>query len=82
MGIFNWHCTPVLRSNCVFNPDGTNYRGLAAGASDITTDPKFVSATYGKLHIQPDSPCVDAGLDSVVGGGWKEMDGQARSRTT
>ena len=77
-GIDNSMGAPVLGSNCVFNPDGTNYSGLAAGASDITADPKFQSAAYGKLHIQPGSPCVDAGLDSAVGPGWRDMDGQAR----
>ncbi len=69
---------PVLRSNCVFNPDGTNYRGLTAGAGDIKVDPKFQSAAYGRLHIQPDSPCVEAGLDSAVATGWRDMDGQTR----
>ncbi len=77
-GIYKSGGTPVLGSNCVFNPDGTDYRGLSAGASDITVDPRLESAAYGKLHIQPDSPCVDAGMDSAVEAGWKDMDGQAR----
>ena len=70
--------SPVLRNNCVYNPDGANYSNLSAGTGDISADPEFQSAAYGRLHIQPDSPCVDVGLDSVVGAGWKDMDGQAR----
>ncbi|MGQ9809135.1 MAG: right-handed parallel beta-helix repeat-containing protein [Armatimonadota bacterium] len=77
-GIRTSGSSPVLRSNCVYNPGGTNYSGLSAGAGDISEDPKFQSAAYGRLHIQPDSPCVDAGSSDVVGPGWVDMDGQAR----
>ena len=69
---------PMLNNNCIYNPDGTNYSGLSAGAGDIGLDPKFVSATYGRLHIQPDSPCINAGLDGAVQSGWTDMDGQTR----
>ena len=70
--------TAVLNKNCVYNPGGINYSGLSAGAGDILLDPKLVSAMRGLLHIQPDSPCVNAGLDSAVGPGWEDMDFQAR----
>ncbi|MEI6914077.1 MAG: right-handed parallel beta-helix repeat-containing protein, partial [Armatimonadota bacterium] len=69
---------PVLSNNCFYNPTGTNYDGLSAGSGDISTDPKFVSAEYGRLHIQQGSPCVDSGLDSAVQPSWKDMDGQLR----
>ena len=81
-GIYKSGGTPVLRNNCVHNPEGKNYSGLSAGTGDIAVDPKFQSAAYGRLHIQPDSPCVDAGLGSSVGEGWKDMDGQLRIQGT
>ncbi|MCC6484900.1 MAG: right-handed parallel beta-helix repeat-containing protein [Armatimonadetes bacterium] len=70
--------TPTLNNNCVYNPGGVNYDGLSAGAGDINSDPKLQSVQYGRLHIQPDSPCVNAGTDSAVQSGWKDMDGQTR----
>ena len=69
---------PVLRNNCVYNPYGANYTGLSAGTGDISLDPKLVSLEYKQLHIQPDSPCKDAGDDTVVGIGWMDMDGLPR----
>ena len=77
-GIFNESGGPVLRNNCVYNPDGINYIYLSAGKGDIQVDPKLVAVAYGQVHIQPDSPCVDAGDDSVVQPGWVDMDGQTR----
>ena len=78
IGKYGTSGAPVLWNNCLYNPDGTDYSGLSAGIADISADPKFQSAAYGKLHVQPYSPCVDAGLDSAVGSGWKDMDGQPR----
>ena len=67
-----------MRNNCVYNPDGANYSGLSAGMGDIQVDPKLVAVRYGQLHIQPDSPCVDAGYDAAVQLEWVDMDGQPR----
>jgi parallel beta-helix repeat protein len=69
---------PVLKNNCIYNPDGTDYDGLAVGAGDISQDPRFVSAAYGFLHIQPTSPCINKGLDSAVSPGTLDVDGQPR----
>ncbi|MEN6370801.1 MAG: right-handed parallel beta-helix repeat-containing protein [Armatimonadota bacterium] len=68
----------VLRNNCVYNPNGTNYTGLSAGDGDISTDPKFVSNGYGDVHLQSDSPCINTGDSSVVGTDWLDMDGENR----
>jgi len=73
---------PVLKNNCVYNPGGTNYDNLTAGSTDISVDPVFVSVAYGRLHIQPTSPCVNAGLNSAVQSGWLDMDGQNRIQGT
>ena len=70
--------SPSLQSNCVYNPDGYDYSGLSAGTGDISADPRLVAFEYGEVHIQPDSPCIGAGDDSVVQAGWVDMDGQAR----
>ena len=70
--------SPLLNNNCVFNPDGTNYDGLTAGTGDISEDPSFVNRTGGDFHISPMSPCINAGLDTAVGDGWLDMDGQSR----
>lgn len=51
------------------DPTGTN--------GNISVDPKLANKNYN-LHIQPDSPCVDAGDDSAVQDGWTDIDGQAR----
>lgn len=70
--------TPILQNNCVYNPDGRNYIGLSAGIGDISADPKLTSRQYGNVHIQPDSPCIDIGEDSVVQTDWVDMDFQVR----
>lgn len=69
--------SPVLKSNCVHNPQGISYDALTAGVGDISADPQFVWTTYGQLHIEEDSPCVNAGLDSAAPGGL-DIDGQPR----
>jgi hypothetical protein len=38
-------------------PDG------AEGGHNINTDAQFVDETSGDFHLQPDSPCVDTGID-------------------
>lgn len=80
-GIYNSAGTAVLLYSCVYgnteydcthvtNPPGTN--------GNISEDPKLAGLAYGNVHIQPDSPCGDAGQDSVVQAGWMDIDGQAR----
>jgi parallel beta-helix repeat protein len=75
-----------LRNNCVFGngapgqlpanyidwPDQTGLNG------NISGDPMLVSATYGDAHIQPASPCRDAGNPATPKADWLDMDGQAR----
>jgi hypothetical protein len=73
--------TTVLRSNCVYgNPEG-NYFGVTdpTGTNgNVSVDPKMAQTPYANAHIQPDSPCVDAGDDSVIKSDWVDMDGQPR----
>ncbi len=69
---------PTLSHNCVYNPVSYNYSGLSAGAGDISADPHLVSVSHGEMHIQPDSPCKDAGAGVFVQPGWTDIDGQPR----
>ncbi len=70
--------TPTLSHNCVYNPARYDYSGLAAAASDIASDPRLVSPARGEAHIQPDSPCKDAGSGVFIQPGWTDIDGQQR----
>ena len=73
--------TPILRNNCLFNEDW-DYFGLPPGAGDFRADPGLASVKYGNVHLQPGSPCIDAGDNSVVEAGDKDMDGQNRILNT
>ncbi|MBN1489457.1 MAG: right-handed parallel beta-helix repeat-containing protein [Phycisphaerae bacterium] len=71
---------PILRHNCVFGNTSYDYSGITdpTGADGNTSaDPRLASVTYDNLHIQPDSPCVDAG-DNAYAFGDYDMDGQPR----
>ncbi len=70
--------SPVMRNNCVYNPDGANYSGLSAGTGDIQVDPKFVSLTTGDYHLTAGSPCINAGWNAAPGIGSVDMDGNPR----
>ena len=74
----NYAANPTLRHNNFYGNTAYDYAGVSAGIGDISEDPKLAGVRYGDVHIQPDSPCVDAGDDSVVRGPWLDMDGQAR----
>jgi hypothetical protein len=68
----------VLRNNNVYDNTAYDYSGLNPGTGDFSADPKFVDKVNGNLHIQPNSPCIDAGYNDVVQPGWVDMDGQPR----
>jgi hypothetical protein len=71
----------ALRNNCIYGNSDYNYRGVAdpMGADgNISVDPMLAGIAWGDLHIQPGSPCVDAGDDAEVQAGWTDMDGQER----
>ena len=80
-GVHGYPAAPSLRFNCVFGNSVLNYEGLidpTGTNGNISVDPELANAPYGNVHIQPNSPCVDAGDDSVLRAGWMDMDGQAR----
>ena len=77
-GICNNSGTPALSNNCVYGNTAYQYSGLSAGAGDISADPAFVDRADDNLHIQPNSPCVDAGLNTATGLPTTDMDSQPR----
>lgn len=77
-GIQNTSASPTLGHNCLYGNTEGNYSGLAAGATDLQEDPQLASYQLGRAHIQPSSPCVDAGDSALVKPGWTDLDGQSR----
>ena len=74
---------PVLLSNCVYGNSTYNYSGLtdASGSNgNISADPCLADTSYGNMHVQPGSPCIDMGDDGVVQAGWSDMDAQPRQQ--
>ena len=71
----------TLRSNCVYGNLGFDYSGVADPTGtdgNISIDPGLANPLYGNAHLQPGSPCIDAGDDNVVQSGWTDVDLQAR----
>jgi parallel beta-helix repeat protein len=58
-----------------------NYRGTADRTSsegNFSSDPGFSNFAIGELHLQPDSPCVNAGNTTFAPTNWVDLDHQAR----
>ncbi len=70
-------------TNCIlyYNsaPNGTNYDASSSltccdtfppviGSGNITNEPVFMDLANGDLHLQPNSPCIDAGDNGSVQG--------------
>jgi len=77
-GIYRSSGWPALRNNCVYGNRGYNYSGLGAGAGDKSVDPVLASRAYGNVHIQPGSPCRNAGWNGALAIPSTDMDGQPR----
>lgn len=67
----------VVYSNCVYG-NGTGYQYVSPGTGDINVDPKLERWGFGRIHLEPGSPCIDSGDDSVFVSGDKDIDGQDR----
>jgi parallel beta-helix repeat protein len=75
--------TTTLRYDCVYGNIDYNYYGATdpTGTNgNISVDPGLAQMPYVNVHIQPGSPCVDAGDDAVVKSDWVDMDGQPRKQ--
>lgn len=66
------------RNVIYFNPPGNPFETVTG--DNIHADPRLAGAAYGDYHIQPDSPCLDAGDDSLLVGGETDADGQPRKQ--
>jgi hypothetical protein len=75
----------TTRHNCVYgntlqgNP--TNYKGIADQSGqngNLSADPRPANIEIGNYHLQPNSPCVNAGLTTAADPTWFDMDGNPR----
>ena len=62
----NWSVSPgyelaVINQGTEYTPDDINNGAFQTG--NISIDPQFVDATAPDVHLQPGSPCIDAGID-------------------
>ena len=64
----------ALDENIWWDNGGSDLSGAAKGPADLDTDPLFVDAAAGDLHLGPDSP----GIDSASG--VPDFDGSAADR--
>jgi hypothetical protein len=63
----------TVHHNC-FTPE----QPIPVPDGNIAADPLFVDAASGNYHLKPDSPCRDAGEDTVVQVGDADLDGSPR----
>jgi hypothetical protein len=75
----------VIEFNCVIGnrlfDEATDYTGLASRTGrdgNISAGPKLASVEGGDFHLQPDSPCVNAGTNLVGAADWQDIDEQPR----
>ncbi len=75
----------VVRYNDVYGNTVRGERSDYQGIGDLTgldgnisADPWLDDYGTGRWHIEPDSPCRDAGDALAVPGVWPDLDGQAR----
>ena len=79
------HTAYVAQANCLYlnqlHGDNLDYFGLdnlTGTDGNITANPGLVDYQFGKLHIQPGSPCINAGLTAAVEPGSTDIDLQDR----
>lgn len=79
-GVYGSAASISVRNSDVFGNDGAGYQGIAdqtGSGGNIALDP-LLSDKYTVPHIQPGSPCIDAGDDTAVAVGDTDIDGQPR----
>ncbi len=76
------HSVDSFRHNCVYGNVAYDYSGVsnATGINgNISADPLITDLKYGNVHLQPGSPCVDAGTSGYVLDN-EDIDGDPRNR--
>jgi hypothetical protein len=76
---------PAIGNNCVYGNElqgqRTDYQDIAdqTGTSgNISANPLLANTTIGNYHLQPGSPCINAGSAAYIDQTWLDLDGQAR----
>jgi len=81
-GVLKDGITPTIANNCMWDNGSYDFKDRSgdpwAPTGNLAADPDLASRQYGRWHIQPGSPCRDAGDDSVVQAQWPDMDEQPR----
>jgi hypothetical protein len=75
-GIYSYIASPSINYNDVWNNSPGNYYGYSHQGHDISADPQFVSSN--DFHLQPTSPCIDAGTNTAPGIPSIDKDGKPR----
>ena len=70
----------TLRNNCFYNTGGGDSNTVSLGLGDIQADPRLADACMFdySVHIEPDSPCRDAGWNDAPEVPSVDLDGQPR----
>ncbi|HRX83778.1 MAG TPA: right-handed parallel beta-helix repeat-containing protein [Phycisphaerae bacterium] len=79
-GVYRYSGAPVWRHNCVFGSSAADFFGMADPTGtdgNIALDPLLAGLRYGNAHLQPDSPCIDAGTNALASGPH-DFDGEPR----
>lgn len=77
-GVYSFTGAGFADYNCIYLNGFYDYDGISGGTNDIAENPLFVDVSNGDYHLSANSPCIDAGDNSVVLANWIDMDGEAR----
>lgn len=90
-GVYGEDTTPPTITNCILWGNGEDLHGCCATYSCIKNpsddveregnfrhDPLFLNSAAADFHLQPGSPCIDAGSDEAPGIPSSDIDGEAR----
>ena len=81
-GLLGFASEASVRHNCVFGNGNFDYMNMPDPTGvdgNISVDPMLADRAYGNVHIQPDSPCKDAGDGAGAIPGFLDLDGQSRA---
>ncbi len=68
-GLYRSGGNPVVKYNCISQNSAYNYSGITTpDATNLSadTEPGMACFTVGNIHLQPESPCVNAGANTVT----------------
>jgi hypothetical protein len=69
----------ILSNNCIYGNIRSNYYLTFPGSNDISVDPLFIPGTS---QLSDNSPCIDAGNDSVIAPEMLDLAGTPRIQGT